>query len=213
MPTCALAYAHTVGLVLSQRVLDLTEAMDAWIEGMKDVLAPMMVLLLAWALGDVLSKAGAADFLSGALQGTIPKWSLPALVSLLAHVISYACGSSFGTMGILLPLVGPLAKSLGGTDAAYLTHCIGSVLGGALFGNICSPISDTTILSALATGVGVNEHVATITPYALLTAALGLLLCSTPVALGLYGPLTALGISASAMIAIVLLLGQRPPEV
>ena len=197
-----------MGLVLSQRVLDLTEAMDAWIEGMKDVLAPMIVLLLAWALGDVLSKAGAADFLSGALQGTIPKWSLPALVSLLAHVISYACGSSFGTMGILLPLVGPLAKSLGGTDAAYLTHCIGSVLGGALFGNICSPISDTTILTVLATRCGLQEHVNTITPYAALGAAVALTLGSLPVGLGLYGPTVALLLSSAALYALVMLLGR-----
>ena len=104
----------SLGLVLSQRLLTLGEAMDAWIEGMKDVLAPMIVLLLAWSLGDVLAKAKAADFLSKALQGSLPKWSLPALISLLAHVISYACGSSFGTMGIILPLVGPLAKNIGG---------------------------------------------------------------------------------------------------
>ena len=99
----ALIWASTIGwlvsmgLVLSQSILDLTEAMDAWIEGMKDVIAPMIVLLLAWALGDVIGKAKAADFLSKALQGSLPEWALPALISLLAHAISYACGSSFGT--------------------------------------------------------------------------------------------------------------------
>ena len=139
-----LGWVVSMALVLSQGVLDLTEAMDAWIEGMKDVIAPMIVLLLAWSLGDVIGKAKAADFLARSLDSSLPKWSLPALVSVLAHVISYACGSSFGTMGIILPLVGPLARKIGGDDEQFLRHCIGSVLGGAL-GNICSPISDTTI--------------------------------------------------------------------
>lgn len=153
----ALIWASTVGwlvsmaLVLTQGVLTLTEAMDAWIEGMKDVLAPTIVLLLAWGLGDVLKEAKAAEFIAGALQSSIPRWSLPALICVLAHLISYACGSSFGTMGIILPLVGPLATQLGGDDPAFLRHCIASVLGGATFGNLCSPISDTSILTVLAT--------------------------------------------------------------
>ena len=153
----ALIWASTVGwlvsmaLVLTQGVLTLTEAMDAWIEGMKDVLAPTIVLLLAWGLGDVLKEAKAAEFIAGALQSSLPKWALPALISVLAHIISYACGSSFGTMGIILPLVGPLATQLGGDDPAFLRHCIASVLGGATFGNLCSPISDTSILTVLST--------------------------------------------------------------
>ena len=210
----ALIWASTLGwvvsmaLVLSQGVLDLTEAMDAWIEGMKDVIAPMIVLLLAWSLGDVIGKAKAADFLARSLDSSLPKWSLPALVSVLAHVISYACGSSFGTMGIILPLVGPLARKIGGDDEQFLRHCIGSVLGGALFGNICSPISDTTILTVLATKCDLNAHVATITPYALLGAAVALGLGSIPVGLGLYGPLFALLLSTAALAAIVAFKGE-----
>ena len=242
----ALIWASTIGwlvsmgLVLSQSILDLTEAMDAWIEGMKDVIAPMIVLLLAWALGDVIGKAKAADFLSKALQGSLPKWALPALISLLAHAISYACGSSFGTciimhsssthhrhalsthltshtlthlppltgtMGIILPLVGPLATNIGKGDEAFLRHCIGSALGGALFGNICSPISDTTILSVLATKCDLQAHVATITPYAGLGAAVAIVLGSLPVGLGLYGPFTALILSIAAIYAVITLLG------
>jgi len=209
----ALIWASTCGwlvamaLVISQGVLDLSEAMDAWLEGMKDVLAPVFVLLLAWALGDVIGEAKAADFLAGALHSSLPKWALPALISVLAHVISYACGSSFGTMGIILPLVGPLATRLGGDDPAFLLHCIASVLGGATFGNLCSPISDTTILTVLATKCDLHAHIATITPYTLLVATLALFLGSIPVGLGWYGPLTALGISTAVMVGIVHFLG------
>jgi len=213
----ALIWASTIGwvvslgLVVGQGVLSLEETMDAWIEGMKDVLSPMIVLLLAWALGDVISAAKAADFLAGALQSAVPRWALPTLVTILAHVISYACGSSFGTMGIILPLVGPLATTLGGDDPSYLTHCIGGVIGGASFGNLCSPISDTTILTVLATKCDLHAHIATITPYCLLCAALAIIFGSLPVGLGWYGPFTGLGLGSAALVAIVLTLGKTPP--
>ena len=112
-----------------------------------------------------------------------------------------------GTMGIILPLVGPLATNIGKGDEAFLRHCIGSALGGALFGNICSPISDTTILSVLATKCDLQAHVATITPYAGLGAAVAIVLGSLPVGLGLYGPFTALILSIAAIYAVITLLG------
>ena len=89
-----------IALVVLQRILTLGEAMEAWMEGMKDVLEPTFVLLLAWALGDVIAHVKAADFLARSLHAGLPRWSLPALCALLAHTISYACGSSFGTMGM-----------------------------------------------------------------------------------------------------------------
>jgi len=207
----AAGWLTAMGLVISQRVLTLDEAVAAWVEGMKDVLEPMFVLLLAWALGDVIAHVKTADFLASALTEGLPAWSLPSLVSILAYTISYACGSSFGTMGIILPLVGPLAYKLGGGNADYLLHCIGSVLGGAIFGNVCSPISDTTILTVLATKCGMQAHVATITPYALLAAALALLLGDIPVGLRLYGPLTGVALSGAAMAIAVAVFGTRPP--
>lgn len=70
----------------------------------------------------------------------------------LCYVISYACGSTFGTMGIVFPLVGPLAWRLGNGDVDFLHHCFACILGASIFGNVCSPISDTTILTSLATG-------------------------------------------------------------
>uniref|UniRef100_A0A7S0Q8N7 Na+/H+ antiporter NhaC-like C-terminal domain-containing protein n=1 Tax=Coccolithus braarudii TaxID=221442 RepID=A0A7S0Q8N7_9EUKA len=196
-----------LALVLSQRLLSLGEAMEAWMEGMKDVLEPCFVLLLAWGLGSVIGLVKTADFLARVLYVGLPRWALPALVSLLAHAISYACGSSFGTMGIILPLVGPLAMKLGG-GSDYLLHCIGSVLGGAVFGNICSPISDTTILTVLATRCGLQEHVNTISPYAFLVSAIALILGSLPVGLGLYGPLMGLALGTAALVGIVMIMGK-----
>jgi Na+/H+ antiporter NhaC len=125
----AAGWLTSMFLVISQGVLTLSEAVEAWVEGMKDVLEPTFVLLLAWSLGDVIGQVGTADFLAKVLHTGLPAWSFPALVAILAHVISYACGSSFGTMGIILPLVGPLAHSLGNGDPDFLLHCIGAVLG------------------------------------------------------------------------------------
>lgn len=213
----ALIWASTVGwltsmgLTISQGVLDLTECMEAWLEGMKDVLAPIMVLLLAWALGDVIGEAQAADFLARSLHSSLPRWALPSLICMLAHLISYACGSSFGTMGIILPLVGPLATKLAPGNEPFLRHCVGAVLGGATFGNLCSPISDTTVLTVLATKCDLHAHIATITPYTLLIASLALGLGHLPVGLGWYGPATALALCTAALIGIVLGAGTTPP--
>ena len=93
-----------------------------------------------------------------------------------------------------------------------LADCVAAVLGGSTFGNICSPISDTTILTVLATKCGMQAHVATITPYALLAAALALALGHVPVALKLYGPLTGVALGTLAMAAVLMLFGRRPAE-
>eukprot|EP00965_Chrysotila_dentata_P013649 451727-Pleurochrysis_carterae.AAC.3 len=176
--------------------------MEAWMAGMKDVLEPCFVLLLAWALGEVVGLVRTADFLAGALHAGMPRWALPTLITVLAHAISYACGSSFGTMAIILPLVGPLAMKLGG-GRDYLLHCIGSVLGGAVFGNICSPISDTTILTVLATKCDLQAHVRTITPYTLVVATIALGLGSVPVGLGIYGPMCGLAVGTAVLGGLV----------
>ena len=202
----------TMFMVVGQRILDLHEAMDAWMIGMKDVLEPTFVLLLAWALGDVIAQCKTADFLAGILNEGLPRWALPALIAILSHVISYACGSSFGTMGIILPLVGPVAMKVGGSDDKdYLLHCVASVLGGSIFGNLCSPIADTSILTVLATGCDLQAHIATVTPYALLAAAVALFAGSIPVAAGLYGPLTALAVGTAVLGATVWLAGEPSP--
>ncbi|EOD03682.1 hypothetical protein EMIHUDRAFT_466337 [Emiliania huxleyi CCMP1516] len=177
----AAGWLSALGLVLAQGALALDEAMAAWAEGLKEVLEPMLVLLLAWALGAVIADVGTATFLARSLREGLPRWSLP-----------------------------PIA--LGGGSREYLLHCIGSCLGGATFGNICSPISDTTILTApaaevLASRCDLQAHVATITPYALLAAATALLFGSVPVGLGLYGPLAALAVGVAAMGAAIAVFG------
>jgi len=148
----------------------------------------------------------------GLAAGGLPTWALPAATSALSYAISFATGSSFGTMGILFPLVGPLAWQLGGGDQRLLTHCFGGVLGGSLFGNVFSPIADTTILTQMATRVPLADHVKTAGPYALLVGALCLALGDLPVGLGLYGPAAGLGLIIGAQTLVLRVFGKRPGE-
>ncbi|CAM9347964.1 unnamed protein product [Chrysoparadoxa australica] len=175
-------------LVLLQGILDLPEAMESWMEGMKDVLEPQFVLVLAWGLGTVVQEVQTAEYLAGALQSSdaVPPGLLPAIISCLCFLISYACGSTFGTMGIVFPLVGPLAWTMGGGDAELMNHCFGAILGSSIFGNVCSPISDTSILSCSATGCSLGQHVSTISPYIFIVGAISIFCCNLPVALGFY---------------------------
>ena len=205
-----LGCAAALSLLLSQKILDLDTAMGTVVEGMKEVIEPIIVLALAWALGGIIQATGTASFIAAALtSGGLPAWALPASTSILSYVISFATGSSFGTMGILFPLIGPLAWELGGGDQRLLTHCFGCVLGGSLFGNVFSPIADTTILTQLATRVPLTDHVRTAGPYAALVGGLCLLLGDLPVGLKLWGPLPAVGLIIGAQSLVLRLIGKR----
>ena len=213
----ALIWGSTFGwlaamiLVLSQRLLKLEEAMGAWIVGAKEVLEPMIILVLAWSLGSVIKDVGTAEFLASALQAGLPAWALPACIAALCYAISFASGSAIGTMGIVFPLVGPLAMRLGGGSLSFLHQCFGAIMGASVFGNLCSPLGDTSILTALATRCSLQLHISTVIGYTCLVALIALIFGDLAVGLGLYGPLAALGVCTALMTAIKLLVG-RPVE-
>jgi Na+/H+ antiporter NhaC len=213
----ALIWGSTFGwlaamvLVLSQRLLKLEEAMGAWIVGAKEVLEPMIILVLAWSLGSVIKDVGTAEFLASALQTGLPAWALPACIAALCYAISFASGSAIGTMGIVFPLVGPLAMRLGGGSLSFLHQCFGAIMGASIFGNLCSPLGDTSILTALATRCSLQLHISTVIGYTCLVALIALIFGDLAVGLGLYGPLAALGVCTALMTAIKLLVG-RPVE-
>lgn len=124
--------------------------MTAWIEGVKDIIEPCIILLLAWALGTVIENLHTGEFLVSFLGKDFPTQFIPLLVYVLAMLISFATGTAFGTMGIMFPLVMPLAHQSG--DKEILLQSIGAILGGVVFGNHASPIADDSILAALAAG-------------------------------------------------------------
>ena len=179
------ALVVAIGLSLSSHTLTLPGALRASWHGMQRILGALVILYLAWGLGAALETIGTAHALTNLLTNSVTAWSLPTLTFLVAAVVSFATGSSFSTMAILIPLVVPLAVTLAaGTAGPPVLATVGAVLAGACFGDHISPISDTTILSATASGVEVITHVRTQLPYALTVGALSLCLGYLPAGFG-----------------------------
>ncbi len=187
-----LAVVTAMLLSVAQRILTLNEAIEAWYAGVKFMFFGLIVLVLAWALSAVAEVVHTADFLVSVLGDKIDPGLLPMIIFLLSAMVAFATGSSWGAMGILSPLVLPLTWAvLGNADMQGPEHMhifyssVASVLAGAVWGDHCSPIADTTILSSLASGCDLIDHVKTQLPYALLVGLVGLLLGSLPVGFGL----------------------------
>jgi Na+/H+ antiporter NhaC len=196
-------------LTLGQRIMDLEEVVNAWYRGLRSMLMALIILVLAWSLGETTELLRTADFLVQELGDALPAFTLPAIVFLLAAGTAFATGSSWGAMGILIPLVMPLswavlqAQDMSGPEHLHiLFSAVSAVLAGAVWGDHCSPISDTTILSSLASGCDHIEHVRTQLPYAVLVGVTGLLAGTLPVAMGLPWWL---GMLAGAVVLAVLL--------
>ncbi|CAN5726670.1 Na+/H+ antiporter NhaC family protein [soil metagenome] len=202
-------------LTVIQRILTLQETMDAWLSGIRSMVLAMVILVLAWSLGRVTEFLGTAQFISSALEGSLPVEFLPVLVFAAAAGISFATGTSWGTMAILLPLVIPLGASLTvahdlALDGHYtiLLGVTSSVLAGSIFGDHCSPISDTSVMSSMASACDHMDHVRTQLPYALVVAAVGMAVGDIPTAYGL-SPWVSLAIGVVILWLALRFFGRR----
>jgi Na+/H+ antiporter NhaC len=175
----------TVALTLSvtQRILTLRESIEALLAGVRAMVVAFAILILAWSLGLVTEEIGTARYLTQILSDNLDPRLVPALVFITAAAISFATGTSWATMAILLPLVVPLIVAMGGASAAVgglsstlLLATVSAVLAGAIFGDHCSPISDTTVLSSMASACDHMDHVRTQLPYAVTVAMVALVL-------------------------------------
>lgn len=178
--------ASIVAIVMgmSQKIFTLSEAIDTWIQGMKSLIITAVILLLAWSLSGVTKELGTAVFLASKLSSTLPAFLLPTLIFVLGSIISFATGTSYGTMGILMPLAIPLAFAINPTHS-YVIMSAGAVLTGAIFGDHCSPISDTTILSSMGSACDHIDHTNTQMWYSLAVAAITIICGYIPVGLGI----------------------------
>ena len=181
-----------VVMTLSQRLLSLDEVVDAWVSGARFTFLAMIILVLSWAMAEISSELHTADFLIASLGDRLPMGVLPTMVFVLAAFTAFSTGSSWGAMGILLPLVLPLSWAvLGARDSADPEHLyilyasVSCVLAGAVWGDHCSPISDTTVMSSLSAGCDHIEHVRTQMPYALLVGVASIVLGTLPVSFGM----------------------------
>ncbi len=178
--------ASIVAIIMgaSQKIFKVGEAIDVWITGMKSLIITAVILLLAWSLSAVIKELGTATFLVSILSNSIPKFLLPSIIFILGSVISFATGSAYGTMGILMPLTIPLAYAIS-PDPTYVVISVSAVLTGAIFGDHCSPISDTTIMSSMGSACDHLDHTSTQMVYALTVAACTILFGYIPAGLGL----------------------------
>ncbi len=179
--------------------------------GVKRALLPAIVLVLAWSLKTCCEDLGTGDFLTGLLADRIePHW-FPPLLFLVASLTSFATGTSWGTMAILIPTAIPIAFALdGGTYGLTTMISLGAILDGAIFGDHCSPISDTTIISSVASSCDLIQHVRTQLPYSLVVATIALLVAYVPASLGLAST-WGLTLGTATILVVLLLAGHRRP--
>ncbi|MDX1661614.1 MAG: Na+/H+ antiporter NhaC family protein [Gemmatimonadota bacterium] len=216
-----LSLAVAVVMTVGQRILSLQDTMDAMVRGMKAMLFAVVILVLAWSLGDITVDVHTADYVVELLTGNLDPRLLPVLVFLGSALISFATGTSWGTMAIMMPVVVPLAVALPGeagmaeeATLRILLGAISGVLAGSVWGDHCSPISDTTILSSMASSCDHIDHVRTQIPYAVTVGVVAMLIGDIPSAYGL-PPWISWVVGAGILLGILYAFGQRedPPAV
>ncbi|NEZ47451.1 Na+/H+ antiporter NhaC family protein [Clostridium niameyense] len=178
--------ASIVAIIMGvcQKAFKVSEAIDTWVTGMKSLIITGVILLLAWSLSAVIKELGTATFLVSILSNSIPKFLLPSIIFIFGAIISFATGTSYGTMGILMPLTIPLAHAIS-PEYSYVVMCASAVLTGAIFGDHCSPISDTTILSSMGAACDHLDHTSTQMVYSLTIAFCSIVFGYIPVGMGI----------------------------
>ena len=218
-----LMYGAIVGfaaasVIALRRGLPLGEILRAAINSLRAMFIAVLILYLAWMVGAVCEDLGTAEYLSATISDAIPYMVLPLILFLLAGVIAFSTGSSWGTMTILLPLVVGLSYDIGYASAdadprafglTLMVICIGAVLEGAIFGDHCSPISDTTVMSSIACASDHIDHVRTQAPYAIATMLVALGVGYFPVTFLGVSPLLSLLLGAATLALILFLKGKR----
>lgn len=209
------ALAIAVFLTTSQKIMNLKDTIDTAISGFKTMIPAILILVLAWSLALVTEEMHTADFLAQLINGNISPWLIPAFTFILAGFVAFSTGSSWSTMALVYPLILPAAW-LVCTESGFenaeamgiFYNVVSAVLAGSVLGDHCSPISDTTILSSLASGCNHIDHVRTQIPYALTVGGVSVVCGTLFTALGL-PPILAFLISFGALITIIELVGKK----
>ena len=197
------------------RALTLEEVMDSWVQGVKAMLIACLILVLAWTLGDLCKT----DLLTGdwVLSMFQPSPRLiPTMTFIVSAMIALATGSSFSAMAIVIPIAGPMAWALtgdaSGIDAtaglAIRLSSLAAVLSGAVFGDHCSPISDTTIMSSMSSASDHLDHVKTQAPYAIVCGTIAILFGYIPVSYGI-NPWLCFGLGFVVLASVIRFAGRK----
>ena len=202
-------------MIIVQKILSLRETIDAWFTGVRSMLLAILILTLAWSIGAVTNEMHTADYIISLISETIDPRFLPVIVFAVCGLTSFATGTSWGTMAIMFPIVIPLSAAVTGMNhySPADTHLIligvvSSVLAGCVWGDHCSPISDTTILSSMASGCDHIDHVRTQLTYAISVSIVTMLIGDILTAFGL-SPYIALILIATVLLGIIYLFGRK----
>ena len=202
-------------LTIIQRILSLEETVQAWYEGVKFMIFAIIVLILAWSLAQTTEILQTANYLVSVLGEFLPVPMIPTVIFLLSAATAFATGTSWGTMGIFYPIVIPLAwqimflNGVADMEHIYIIYSsVACVLCGAVWGDHCSPISDTTIMSSMASGCNHLDHVATQIPYATSVGSIALLLGTIPTGFGV-SPLIMIPVGLLSVLIMLLIFGKR----
>lgn len=208
---CLIAIIMTVG----QRILTLEKSIEAWHKGVQSMMLACIILVFAWAISSVTTELYTADFIISRISDAIDPRLLPVLVFFICALTSFATGTSWGTMAIIMPIVIPLSwklsmsSGLSHADANLMIYgVVSSVLAGSVFGDHCSPIADTTILSSLASGCNHMDHVKTQLVYSIVVGSICMVLGDVLTAYGL-SPYIAIILIFGALVGILYLFGEK----
>lgn len=186
------ASVTAVIMSVGQKILSLNEAINSWTKGVQSMLFACIILAFAWAISDVTEILKTADYLISILSDSLDPRLLPVLVFLVCAAVSFSTGTSWGTMAIVMPIVIPLSFKMAelhglnfSIDPTILAGVVSSVLAGSVFGDHCSPIADTTILSSMASHCNHIDHVKTQLPYAIVVGVVCMILGDLATAYGL----------------------------
>lgn len=161
-----IAFVLAILMYLFQKVATVAEIMDSFMGGARMMVYATLILVSAWSIGSICSELGTASYVVGGVEGIMSPIALPIITFVLSAFIALCTGTSWGTMAIVTPIVIPLAASI---DTS-LPIAISAVLTGAVMGDHCSPISDTTVMSSTFAGSDHIDHVNTQLPYAIVVA-------------------------------------------
>lgn len=234
--TRVLIWVSVIGSIIaiflgcSQGLITMETGLKAWVEGAKTLIMAVIIMMLAWSINGVCSDLGTAHYVVAMVSNVIPYWLLPSIIFIIACFISFSTGTSWGTMAILLPISIPLAYHLnmqhyqanisqmaGAPEMMlYIKQAIlvsiGAVLEGSIFGDHCSPISDTTIMSSMASGSDHIDHVKTQAPYAAIVGLAAIVFCYIPAGMGI-SPYILIPVSMIILAAFLAHFGRDPEKV
>jgi len=204
-----------ISLTISQRIMNLKDTIETVIKGFKTMMPALLILILAWSLALVTEDMHTADFLAQLIDGKIAPWFIPTFTFVLAAFVAFSTGSSWSTMALVYPLILPAAWLICMNDSLphdiampLFYNVVSSVLAGSVLGDHCSPISDTTILSSLASGCNHIDHVRTQIPYAVTVGIVSIIAGTIPTALGL-SPILSFLFAFGLIIAIIEIFGKK----